>query len=447
MEIDTSLILDADSEKSRKKSVTNDDVSSPVRGPDGQEQVATHSESSSLPTTTDVTLDEEHEVPAAVATPKLVSKHNNESSVGNTSALTKHTIAVIKKKEAAAAAEERKDVKEYVISKLFRKVKFLAGDDMLNMYVRNMVETGLNVKTCEDDVDWWWNNYRGVVKHAISEKRSNITSDMRRRFGKGMYNKMDNGNTFLSYFLIMFLSCSIIPLIAWKNKLSGLINSEEDNSGGIIGITLPTISEILDLGTKNTGGAYGYAFLHIFPSTYGWVPHKAKVHMELQSKVFNATDEALALLILENNYDMWTSANHGRQCEPQYTVRFAREDYMHDTSDRMLRKTKAPGYGGWSFKGIKRFKELVTLVKIDRKTSQRKEMEKKFLKYMKSQGEDNAVKRKKTGVVISQDEEMMKSESMWNDLVADEEESDEENDMNEDYDEDDSEAKEDVVAV
>ena len=178
-EIGTSLILDTDSEVSRKKSVTNDEVSSPVRGPDGQEQVATHSESSSLPTTTDVTLDEEHEVPAAVATPKLVSKHNNESSVGNTSALTKHTIAVIKKKEAAAAAEERKDVKEYVISKLFRKVKFLAGDDMLNMYVRNMVETGLNVKTCEDDVDWWWNNYRGVVKHAISEKRSNITSDMR----------------------------------------------------------------------------------------------------------------------------------------------------------------------------------------------------------------------------------------------------------------------------
>ena len=71
-------------------------------------------------------------------------------------------------------------MKEYVITSLFKKVKFLASDDMLDNCVKTIVEKALGVTE-----GWWWKAYRGVIKHAISEKRSNITSDMRRRFEKG----------------------------------------------------------------------------------------------------------------------------------------------------------------------------------------------------------------------------------------------------------------------
>ena len=64
-------------------------------------------------------------------------------------------------------------------------MKFLASDDMLDNCIRHMVEKGLGVVTAPTEVAWWWGEYRGLVKHAISEKRSNITADMRRRFEKG----------------------------------------------------------------------------------------------------------------------------------------------------------------------------------------------------------------------------------------------------------------------
>lgn len=190
----------------------------------------------------------------------------------------------------------------------------------------------------------------------------------------------------------------------------------------MIACELPRLEDILNLGSKNTNGAYGYAFLHIFPSVYGWVHHKNQVHLELQSKIFNATDEALALLLLENNYDMWT-APKGVVCDPKYTVRFVREVQEEDESSILITK-RNPGYGGWSFQGIKRFQNLIEQVKIDRRKVERKQMEEKFLEYMKAQGDDSSRKRK-LGEEPSLDEKMMKSEWMWNSLVAEDSDEDE----------------------
>lgn len=125
-----------------------------------------------------------YSLPSAIVT-KQNGQHNNESSVGNASALTKSAMDVLEKKAAKLAREERRSVKEFVLTTLFRKVKFLASEDMLDCYVRKMVEDGLGVTNDTGEKAWWWAQYRGVVKHALSEKRSNITSDMRRRFEKG----------------------------------------------------------------------------------------------------------------------------------------------------------------------------------------------------------------------------------------------------------------------
>ena len=124
------------------------------------------------------------------AVPPVVSTHEGlcnqyESSVGNASALMKNTVNILREKVVEQGREERRRVKEYVLLILFRKVKFLASDDMLDNCIRHMVEKGLGVVTAPTEVAWWWGEYRGLVKHAISEKRSNITADMRRRFEKG----------------------------------------------------------------------------------------------------------------------------------------------------------------------------------------------------------------------------------------------------------------------
>lgn len=193
----------------------------------------------------------------------------------------------------------------------------------------------------------------------------------------------------------------------------------------------PSLKEIFDLGSKNTNGAYGYAFLNIFPSVYGWVQHKSKVRMEVQSKTYNASDEALALLLLENNYDMWNKPK-GTQCDPKYTIRFQR-DVPDDNASLTSKTKKDPGYGGWSYRGIKRFKELVDIVKKDRKTVQRKDMEIDFLEMMKLEREGQAVKKKV--VETSLDEQMMNSEMMWKGLVADDDNESESDDDNESGDE------------
>ena len=118
-------------------------------------------------------------VPVVVTTRNVLINNKLESSVGNASALTK-TQAVLEEQAAMKTVKERKKVKEYVLTSLFKKVKFLASDDMLDNCVKSIVEKALGVTE-----GWWWKAYRGVIKHAISEKRSNITSDMRRRFEKG----------------------------------------------------------------------------------------------------------------------------------------------------------------------------------------------------------------------------------------------------------------------
>ena len=203
-------------------------------------------------------------------------------------------------------------------------------------------------------------------------------------------------------------------------------NQMEYDCEGIIGKQRPTLKDLLDMGAKNTNGAYGYAFLYIFPSAYGWVTHKAKVNSEVPSNTFNASDEALALLLWENNYHVWTAEKGSLLCEPKYTVRFIKE--IQDDSSSVSKVKRDPGYGGWSFKGIRRFKELIDLVKIDRKTKARKELETKFLDMMKAQLDGKQVVKKKHKDNISQEELMMNSEIMWRGLMGEDEDDDDDED-------------------
>lgn len=207
-----------------------------------------------------------------------------------------------------------------------------------------------------------------------------------------------------------------------------VMQDEEGEIWSGISKTYPSLDDIMKLG-ENANGAYGYAFLYIFPSVYGWVHHKLNWERTLQSKMFNATDEALALILLENSYEMWKSgckSSNAPALEPKYTVRFVkrRGEGSYDGDDVKDGKSasRAKGYGGWSYVGIQRYMEILTAVQVDRKSKRRKDLEIIFLRKTQ-EARRNAVagrrqKKKVNTGVISRVEEMMNEETMWQNLIA-----------------------------
>ena len=118
------------------------------------------------------------------------------------------------------------------------------------------------------------------------------------------------------------------------------------------------------------------------------------------SKIASATDEAFALLVLENIWDSW------RDVDPQEYLLKRRERVEpkkqapegSSTSQKRPRQKEIPGkytekhrnakrYRGWSEEGFARFNQLVRMVREDR--AQRKEFEVNFLAKQKADGNDN----------------------------------------------------------
>jgi len=121
--------------------------------------------------------------------PPVPTSNSNPYSDSSLSTTTSYKTKNDKYKSFFANVEsveaDAKRVKEFVVLKIFPIVKFLASASMLNTYVRNLVEVGMNVPV-EARTDAWWQRYRKLVRSAIGEKRSNINCDMKRRFLKGM---------------------------------------------------------------------------------------------------------------------------------------------------------------------------------------------------------------------------------------------------------------------
>jgi len=314
---------------------------------------------------------------------------------------------------------DEKRVKEFVVLKLFVMVKFLASPAMLNTYVRKLVEVGMNIPE-KDRCDSWWYRYRKLVRNAISEKRSNITSDMKRRFLKGTFCVVAKCGFCCQSLSLTFMSCIIITANKEKSMnppdFQTTIVVRQVTGSYLLANTLPNLQDILGLGASNINGAYTYAFLHIFPSCFGWLRHRSDVAKFVPSRCFNSSDEALALVLLENNYDMWVALGRGQLVEPKYTARFIKKG-----SGSAERKVSVPGYAGWSYTGIKRFLEIKKAVEEDRKKPERIQLETLFLKNMKLLQDELTQEQQCKGggaKVVSDDAAMMESEEVWMDLVA-----------------------------
>jgi hypothetical protein len=123
--------------------------------------------------------------------------------------------------------------------------------------------------------------------------------------------------------------------------------------------TLPSLVDVLKMRTNN-GNAYELfcdKFVSLVVGRHDW---KSRESTEMISSMATVSDEAFAILIFENNYDVWTEDvtenRDGEKASSKYTQNGA--------------GTKK--YQGWTVEGLNRFNYLAALVHADRKRDDKK---------------------------------------------------------------------------
>ena len=178
---------------------------------------------------------------------------------------------------------------------------------------------------------------------------------------------------------------------------------------------MPALQDVLQL-RENTNEAYVVFCEKILSQVVGKAIWKEKSDTMKMSKVATVSDEAFALLILENSYELWDDlaqhdgeAGYKSQLKTLYTKNGA--------------GTKK--YQGWAPEGITRFRALVEEVKKDRATPNGKmfEREQRNQKAAKKGSKKN---RQKEEEIVNQELENYYEELG---IPANDDSSDEENEV------------------
>jgi hypothetical protein len=126
----------------------------------------------------------------------------------------------------------------------------------------------------------------------------------------------------------------------------------------------PTLEDMLTMG-ENENNAYNAFCDYILPAVCGRKSNEAKFNEHYISKVATLSDEAFALLSLENAWDRWIFQVDNPESDNIPATR-----YSHEGS-----QSRALIYSGWKQIGTERFRDLQKLVKEDRKTDDRLQFE------------------------------------------------------------------------
>ncbi len=107
-----------------------------------------------------------------------------------------------------------------------------------------------------------------------------------------------------------------------------------------------------------------YIFFDFFlPAVVGKKKYKNRVAYEPVSKIATVSDEALAMLLLENSWEKWEDELDKETTDPSK---------LKPTKWTSM-KSQGKRYCGWNQDGMIRFNELCDIVKKDRKKDQMKE--------------------------------------------------------------------------
>ena len=130
----------------------------------------------------------------------------------------------------------------------------------------------------------------------------------------------------------------------------------------------PTLLDMLAMG-DNENNAYITFCDYILPAVCGRKSNEAKFNKSYLSKVASVSDEAFALLSIENAWDRWVFQLDNPDSDNIPATRYSQEGSQ----------SRALIYSGWKRIGTERFRELQKLVKEDRTTDDRMEFEKLYL--------------------------------------------------------------------
>jgi ubiquitin C-terminal hydrolase len=134
-----------------------------------------------------------------------------------------------------------------------------------------------------------------------------------------------------------------------------------------------TSKNMLSLRQSSNGGqneAYIFFCEHFLKCIVGNTTFNKMLKLNLKlSEIATPSDEALGLLLLENNEFKWISEaqNKGNKSTPQEGIEnIAKPKYTSGGRSKGTTKGLTRRYGGWKSDGIKRFNEFLDLVKEDR---------------------------------------------------------------------------------
>jgi hypothetical protein len=160
----------------------------------------------------------------------------------------------------------------------------------------------------------------------------------------------------------------------------------------------PTLVDMLSMG-DNENNADNTFCDHILPAVCGRKSNEAKFNENYLSKVATVSDEAFAVLSIENAWDRWFFQLDKPDSDNIPATRYSQEGSQ----------SRALIYSGWKKIGTERFRELQKLVKQDRTTDDRMEFEKLYL----AKRQERSIKTKK-GIRFRDNDHC----SIKNDLLA-----------------------------
>jgi len=124
---------------------------------------------------------------------------------------------------------------------------------------------------------------------------------------------------------------------------------------------VPTLTDILHM-RSDVKSAYTYFANTILPKIVGPTKWRGQVTKRTISQIATPTDEAFGLLLLENSWENWKEAR-----------RLVHEDNSKSGANKApfiysLQPTKGGSrkFGGWSNARIRRYRELVHMVRAER---------------------------------------------------------------------------------
>ena len=174
-----------------------------------------------------------------------------------------------------------------------------------------------------------------------------------------------------------------------------------------------SIDKILKLRQDGEAGYY-IDFLEFFiPSVVGKMVYKDNCCIKRLSEYVSISDEAFAILVLENNIDCWIDMFNNQTTT---TTSVKRKYTNGGSADGMKASTRR--LQGWSNEGRERFNQLFDMVEADREGPHALEFEEMFM--LRCQ-EANEMKKRELEEQLLQPSVKVRHE-LWNDNEEDDEE-------------------------